>query len=164
MRLEFLDFTFASHYFCNLVEEHARPTHGDAKIRAILGPDYDLKYRNMLRYIPPEQFLEVDSECLGEGQNGAVFGAILKRPKPVLCAMQAYETPFDGRGLPVVLKRIKPGNPSRSHNILREVSARFDEQVIPHANLYLEGGHDLHGGRRVIHQLRETCRNHGLGS
>ena len=123
MRQKFQDFTSASRYFCNLVEQHAHPTDGDAKIRAIMGSDYKPRYQNMLRYVPPDQFLHVDTEVLGEGQNGAVYGAIWKRPEPFLYSVKA-ETSFVGSGLPVVLKKVKPksGNSGHIRKFLREVS------------------------------------------
>lgn len=123
MRQKFQDFTAAPRYFQNLVEDHVRPTDSDANIRAILGSDYKPKYQSMLRYIPPQQFLHIDTEILGEGQNGAVYGAIWERPAPVLCGVQAQEASFDGPGLPVVVKRIKPksSNSGRVQKIIREV-------------------------------------------
>lgn len=127
MRQKFQDFTSAERYFYDLVEEHVHPTGGNARIRAILGSAWDPRYLNMLRYIPPE-CLCVEAECLGEGQNGAVYGAILTRPRPFLCATQALETPFEGSGLPVVVKRIKPksDDPHSINSILREVLLYYD--------------------------------------
>lgn len=77
----------------------------------------------MLRYVPPDQFFHVDTEVLGEGQNGVVYGAIWKRPEPFLYSVQA-KTSFAGSGLPVVLKKVKPksGNSDHIRKILREVS------------------------------------------
>jgi serine/threonine protein kinase len=123
MRQYFYDFTSASRYFYHLVEEHANPTDCDAQIIAVLGGNYDSRYRNLLYYIQPAYFLSIDAEVLGKGQNGAVYGAILRRPKPVLCATLALESSFEGPGLPVVLKRIKPksGDSRRISAILREV-------------------------------------------
>jgi hypothetical protein len=123
MRQKFQDFTSASRYFCNLVEQHAHPTDSDAKIRAIMGSDYRPRYQSMLRHIPPDQFLHVDTEVLGEGQNGAVYGAIWKPPEPFLCSVQA-ETQRAGTGLPVVLKKVKPkaGNSGHIAKFLCEVS------------------------------------------
>jgi hypothetical protein len=115
MRQKLQDETAASRYFYNLVEDHVRPTDNDGKIRSILSLNYQSRYKSMLRYIPPEQFIHVDPECLGQGQNGAVYGAIWKRPEPVLCAIRALEIQSKGRELPVVMKRVKP----KSSNLTR---------------------------------------------
>jgi hypothetical protein len=130
MRQYLQDYTSASRYFYNLVEEHVHPTGSDARIRAILGSAYDPRYLNMLRYIPSE-YLCVDAECLGEGQNGVVHGATLTRPKPFLCATQALETPFEGPGLPVVVKRIKAksDDPHRISSFLREVLLSYNLNI-----------------------------------
>ena len=123
MRQKFQDYTAAPRYFQNLVEDHVHPTDNDANIRAILGSDYKPKYQSMLRYISPQQFLHIDTEILGEGQNGAVYGAIWERPVPVLHGVQAQESSFDGPGLPVVVKKVKPksSDSSRIPKIIREV-------------------------------------------
>ena len=99
MRQNFQDFTSASCCFGNLVEQHAHPTDSDVKIRAIIGSDYRLRYQTMLCHISPDQFLHVNTEVLGEGQNGAVYSVIWKPPEPFLCTVQA-ETQYAGIVLP----------------------------------------------------------------
>ena len=123
MRQKFQDFTSAYHYFCNLVEQHTHPTDNDAKIRAIMGPDYRSRYQIMLHHILPDQFLLVNTEVLGERQNGAVYGGSWKPPEPFLCSVQA-KTQYAGTGLPVVLKKVKPkaGNLDHIAKFLCEVS------------------------------------------
>jgi hypothetical protein len=129
--------TGAAHlHFLNLAEEHANPTSGNAIIKAILGRDYDPRYQNLLRYIPSDHFLHIDKPCLGQGQNGVVHGAILRQPEPALCATLAFQPPFDGPGLPVVVKRIKPKSSTS-----REISAILREVWLVHDFALLLGNH-----------------------
>ena len=90
-------------YFCNVIEARAQQQNDDAKINALLGPEYDLKYQYMLRYIHPEQLTDFTPKPLASGTFGAVYGALWRQPTAFLHSMQHNETP-----LAVVVKHILP--------------------------------------------------------
>jgi len=70
----------------------------------------------MLRYLPPDQFTDIDSKELGRGACGAVYKATWKPPAAYLASMQPRDT------VPVVLKRIIPEYEARAMNMfLKEV-------------------------------------------
>lgn len=73
----------------------------------------------MLRYLRSDQFTDFDCEPLKSGGNGAIHGAVWKRPSPSLHSLEPTEL-----SLPVVLKQILPefGETAGVKKILREVS------------------------------------------
>ena len=90
-------------YFRNIIEARAQQQNDDAKIIALLGPEYNLKYQYMLRYIHPEQLTDFTPKPLGSGTFGAVYGALWRQPTAFLHSMQ-----HDGSPLAVVVKHILP--------------------------------------------------------
>lgn len=88
-------------YFRNIVEDHAQQRDSEAHIKAILKADYSPEYQNMLRYLQPEHFVQVDPKPFASGANGAVYGAVW-RPVTGLCSMQPEEPE-----VAVVLKQIR---------------------------------------------------------
>ena len=90
-------------YFRTLVEDHAKSRENDAQVKAILNTDFDPQYQTMLRYLPPGEFVSIDSAPFASGANGAIYGAVWKRSVAGLCSMNFQETE-----VAVVLKQIRP--------------------------------------------------------
>lgn len=86
-------------------------------MRDILGEDYKPRYERLLRFIPFEEFENVETEPLGHGKFGEVLLAVWQRPRST-----EHKTP---KAIPVVLKRVLPdlkmANRKRLEKFLYEV-------------------------------------------
>jgi hypothetical protein len=93
-------------YFRNIVEAHAAGDLDQSSVRDIIGvePEYLLQYEHSLRIIPESQLSDLSwDEPIGRGENGAVYGAIWRKPSGHLAT-----TGFQEAEIPVVLKEVIP--------------------------------------------------------
>ncbi|KAN0066969.1 Protein kinase-like domain containing protein [Elaphomyces granulatus] len=82
-RKKYQDNVAALTYFRNLVEAHATDTLDVSSVRNIIGlePGYTPLFEHSLRVIPEEQLFNISwDEPLGEGENGAVYRAMWRKP------------------------------------------------------------------------------------
>jgi hypothetical protein len=93
-------------YFRNIVEAQASGNLDRTSVRDIIGmePEYIPLYEHSLRVIPESQLFDVSwDEPIGTGENGAVYGAMWRKPPGHLATSKTHETE-----LPIVLKEVIP--------------------------------------------------------
>jgi hypothetical protein len=106
-------------YFRNILEDYAQQRDSD-EIKAILDADYSPQYQSMLRYIKPEQLVQVDPKPFARGANGAVYNAFWRQPMASLRSIQPREPE-----IAVVLKQIRSEfmGPESLKKIIHEVQS-----------------------------------------
>jgi hypothetical protein len=105
-RRKYQDSVAALTYYRNLVEAHAANALNIPSIRNIIGlePDYIPLFEHSLRVIPENQLVDISwDQPIGRGENGAVYGAIWRKPVGHLATMRTGE-----QEIQIVLKDVLP--------------------------------------------------------